>query len=402
MRMSSGNPLNVALVVSHPIQHFCPQYASFARHPGIRFKVFFASALGHKAYHDPNFNTTIAWDNLRLESFDHQFLNGGEVLQPGKELDAPGIEDALAQFDPQVVIIYGYYQKLQRRVYRWARRQGVTIAYIADTEMRQQRNRLKELIKYPYLRNFFSGIGYALTVGDANEAYYKYVGLKKDQLVRMHFPIDIDLYRESYANRRHLRDAVRQQHNIPADAFVASVAGKLVPWKNQADIIKAMKLLEGQGLYMHLFMLGSGEMMDAWKQEAQELRQSRVHFTGFVSPGVLPAFYAASDVYIHPAAAEPHSLAISEAIYMGCPAIISHRCGSHGPTDDVQEGKSGFVYPCGDITALAGHIKRLAQQPAERMALGQYAHTIAEAFQQQAHGGVIDSLISKVRQHVAA
>jgi glycosyltransferase involved in cell wall biosynthesis len=63
----------------------------------------------------------------------------------------------------------------------------------------------------------------------------------------------------------------------------------------------------------------------------------------------LPAYYAVSDVYIHPPSIEPHSIAMSEAIYVGCPVVLSDRCGSFGPTDDVREGINGFVYSFAEI-----------------------------------------------------
>ena len=62
--------LRVAIVVSHPIQHFCPQYVSFAKNKNIELKVFFASALGYKKYADANFKKEISWGNLQLEKFN--------------------------------------------------------------------------------------------------------------------------------------------------------------------------------------------------------------------------------------------------------------------------------------------------------------------------------------------
>ena len=385
----------IALVVSHPIQHFCPQYASFAKHPDIDFKVFFASALGFKPYHDPNFKQTIAWNNLQLDQFEHEFLNGEDVLQVDKNLDAPGLDKALSRFRPDIIIIYGYFQRYQRRAFSWAKRNKVKVAYIADTEMRQTRSGWKERLKYLYLRYFFSGVNYALTVGDANEEYYKHVGLKGKQLIRMHFPIDVNLYKKSYEKRLELRIQTREHYKINNGEFVACVVGKLVPWKNQSDIIAAMHLLEEQGVVMHLFIVGSGEMMNEWQQQAKSLKKSKVHFTGFKTAEELPAFYAASDVYIHPAAVEPHSLAVSEAIYMSCPVIISDRCGSYGPTDDVQENRNGFVYPFGDIAILADRIKRMIADPQRRRQFSRYSHSLAQEFQSRAHRQVVHSLIGE-------
>jgi len=112
--------LKIAIVVSHPIQHFCPQYVSFAENKNVTLKVFFGSALGHKKYIDKNFKEEIAWGNLDLHKFDHIFLNGEAVLQADKNLDANSLEKELNEYHPGLLIGYGYFQKLQRRARRWA------------------------------------------------------------------------------------------------------------------------------------------------------------------------------------------------------------------------------------------------------------------------------------------
>lgn len=384
----------IAIVISHPIQHFCPQYASFAKDESIDLKVFFASTLGFKKYHDPNFGKVISWDNLGLDSFNHEFLNNGELIQADKNIDAPELETKLSEFNPDALIIYGYFQKLNRRAYRWARKNKVRLLYISDSEMKRQSNRLADMAKFPFLFRFFSGIDHFLTVGNSNEAYYSFYQVPAKKFIRMHFPIDITTYEKSYAQKRNLNKGIRSLFGIEDNELVLSVVGKLVSWKNQDHIIDALQMLEKEGVYAHLFILGSGEMMDSWKKKSELLQKSQVHFMGFVTPEELPAYYAASDIYIHPASLEPHSLAISEAIYMGCPVLISDRCGSYGETDDVQVNNNGFVYPCGNIRQLADMIKLLHGDPSLRKKFSEYSHGIATAFQHQSHKGVLKLLNS--------
>lgn len=386
--------IRIAIVISHPIQHFCPQYASFAKDESIDLKVFFASTLGYKKYHDPNFGKEISWNNLQLEVFNHEFLNNNELLPADKNIDAPELNQKLFDFKPDVVIIYGYFQKLQRRAFRWARKNDIPIAYISDSERNRDKKALSEMVKYPFLYRFFSKISFFLTVGDANEAYYRHYGVAVQKFIRMHFPIDIALYEESYQNREVLEKGIRTRFQIGEEEIVLSVVGKLVEWKRQNDIIEAMIQLEKEGVYMHLFVLGSGEMMGKWKERSGQLSRSRVHFMGFVEPEKLPDFYASTDIYIHPASLEPHSLAISEAIYMGCPVILSNKCGSYGPTDDVQVDKNGLVYECGNISELSLKIKLLSIDRELRNRFGEYSHSIANKFQHQAHSLVL----KKIRQ----
>jgi len=386
----------IALVVSHPIQHFCPQYASFSKDKSIEFKVYFASALGKEKYYDANFKMEIAWSNLYLDQFDHHFLNGDQVLQSNRELDAPSLEMELQNYEPDLLIVYGYFQKLQRRAYRWAFNNGVKLAYISDSELRHKRNFLKEYLKYFYITKHFSKIDYFLTVGNANEDFYKYYGVPSASMIRMHFPIDLQLYEKSFQLRGSLRNEIRLKYVISGNECVISVVGKLVPWKNQDHLIDVLYLLENEDISLHVFVIGSGEMMEVWRAKASKLKRSKVHFVGFVDSGDLPAFYAATDIYVHPASVEPHSIAVSEAIYMGCPVIVSDRCGSYGETDDVQEGKNGCVFKFGDIDSLAEKICLLVNDAAMRSRFGQYSRQLGLQFQERAHHGIVEKLIKNL------
>ena len=84
--------MRIAIVVSHPIQHFCPMYASWAKNKNVKLKVFFASNIGVTSYRDENFEREIKWGNLYLEDFDHVFLNGNKTLKIDKDLDALNLD----------------------------------------------------------------------------------------------------------------------------------------------------------------------------------------------------------------------------------------------------------------------------------------------------------------------
>jgi glycosyltransferase involved in cell wall biosynthesis len=386
----------IAIIVSHPIQHFCPQYSSFSKNNQVAIKVFFASALGHRKYYDSNFKQEVSWGNLYLDQFDHHFLNGEESVPVSRKLDAPSLDLELSLFNPDLLVLYGYYQRFQRRAYRWALRNGVKLAYISDSEMRQRKNPIKEFFKKIYIRNYFSKIHFFLSVGNANEEYYQSCGVAKEKIIRMHFPIDVQSYEGKYVLRESLRREIRQQYGIGEDELVLSVVGKLVLWKSQDHIIDAMVNLEQQSIYGHLFIIGSGEMQERWEQKASLLKRSKVHFTGFVSPEELPSYYAATDIYVHPAMIEPHSIAISESIYMGCSVILSDRCGSYGESDDVQEGKNGFIYLYANIHSLSLKIKQLWLDHGMRISFSKHSLLIAHEFQRIAHFDVLNNLIEQI------
>jgi glycosyltransferase involved in cell wall biosynthesis len=214
----------------------------------------------------------------------------------------------------------------------------------------------------------------------------------------MHYPIDFFAYKKSYDQKEWLRDQIRDQYCINENEIVISVVGKLVKWKNQDHIIEAMKLLESEGIYISLFILGSGEMKEHWEQKSKELKKSKVFFPGFVNIDKLASYYAATDIYVHPASLEPHSVAVSEAVMMGCPVIMSDRCGSYGKEDDVQIEKNGYIFEFGNIEDLAQKIKWLALNKERRKLFGDYSHNIALAFQQRSHFEIIENLLGELKK----
>jgi glycosyltransferase involved in cell wall biosynthesis len=83
---------------------------------------------------------------------------------------------------------------------------------------------------------------------------------------------------------------------------------------------------------------------------------------------------------------------------MGCPVILSNRCGSYGDEDDVQEGKNGYVFEFGNIEDLAEKIKWLATDDERRKAFADYSHNIGVSFQQKSHFGIIKTLVKEFRK----
>lgn len=381
-----GNEVaRVAVVVSHPIQHFCPQYSSWAKMPGVDLRVFFASRRGLDSYHDRKFGRNVRW-NLDLD-FDHVFLPGAEGRVVSSSLDCHEVEDGLEEYNPDYVVAYGYSQKLQRRVIRWARKHEKQLLMIADSELRQERSSLKSLIKRAVLPRIYYCVDAFLTVGDANEEYYRKYGVCDRKLVRSFFPIDFRAFDEQkIAGRDAARSAVRVKHSIPEGNIIVLMVGKLIDRKRQIDLVKAAVNLRSQNIGATVVLAGTGDQEQAIRNFARSESFDDLVLLGFVDPQDLISYYLASDIYVHCSSVEPHSLAISEAIYSGLPVVVSDRCGSYGPSDDVRVGLNGYVYKCGDAGELAAQLTRLARSPDLLEKMGKESELIAKANQLLAHG----------------
>lgn len=391
---ATAEPIRLAIVVSHPVQHFCPAYSSWARLGAVSVRVFFASKQGLERYHDLDFGASVRWQGLTLD-FPHEFLPGAGDRPVTAKLDAPEVETRLAGFRPHCVVVYGYAQRLQRRAARWARGQGLPLVMIADSELRHRRSWARRALKAIVLPALLRRVDRFLTIGDANEAYLRRYGATDERFIRCPLSIDVAAADKALANRDERRAAVRDRHGIPADHHVVLMAGKLVAWKRQRDLVAYSNRVRAERDGVTVILAGSGPEEQHLRGLAEAQGPGGVVFAGFVQPQTLAHYYSAADAYVHCSEIDPHPLAVSEAVYAGLPVVLSHRCGNYGPSDDVRPGLNGYVYRCGDVDALATALARIFDSRERREAMARASARIGRANQRLAHGeGLLQALDS--------
>lgn len=378
----------IAIVVSHPIQHFCPQYSSWSRLDCLEVKVFFASRNGLDAYVDKGFGRSVKWDGLVMD-FPHEFLPGAMGNEVDSQIDSPELPDFLSNYDPDIVLGYGYVQPLQRRAAAWAKINKKKMWMISDSELRSPRSVVTSLLKKFLLPRILSSVDTFLTVGDANEAYWREYGVSDFRLVRASFPIDVDSLDQAIEGRLQHRGHIRAKHKIPADHLIVLMVGKLVSRKRQRDLVQASNRLQNERIKFTVVLAGTGEDEDNIRALVRHEGTGGVVFAGFIPPQELVHYYMAADVYAHCSEFEAHSLAISEAIYAGLPVVVSDRCGSYGPSDDVRAGLNGFVYSCGDVGGLCKRLVQLGESTELRRLMGAESRKIGLANQELAHGKAV-------------
>jgi len=362
-------PTRLAIIVTHPIQHFVPFYRALAADPGIDLHVLYGAPIGVKAYFDREMQSEISWNMDMLGGYSHEFL--GEVPASGQSSvlapSSPEIGRRLQAFGPDVVLVYGHAQANVYRAIWWARRNEVPLMTIGDSELLRQRTTKTRMAKEVVVRAIFRRYSAFLSVGDRNADFYAYYGAPRDRIFRCPFTIDEATYRAAKANRPALRAEVRRTYDIADDAIVALFVGKLSNRKRPVDLIDA--LAQTGGRKVTALFAGNGEQMEEAKARAAATGVD-ARFAGFVNVDKLPALYAAADMLVHPSQADPHPLICSESACIGLPMLLSDRVGAAGPTDIARPGENALIFPCADTAALATLIDDLAGDDARRAAMG--------------------------------
>jgi glycosyltransferase involved in cell wall biosynthesis len=327
--------------------------------------VFFCSRIGLQEYFDKDMGIVIRWADDLTGGFDHEFLpEAGEIKDTRfRSVDNPSVTAALKTFAPEVVMVYGYIQLTALRALTWCRMHGVPVLMTTDSNAVTTRSPVKRFLRQMVLRPVLAQVSGFLTVGDQNEEALARLGVPQRKMHRSAFTIDERRYRDVRSQLAARRARIRREHSIPNDAFVGITVGKLIARKRTEDAVQAFAAVASTGKLgrrdARLLVCGNGPDLEMVKGLVRA--GAPAILAGFVNVDRLPDHFAAADILVHPAGRDPHPLICSEAACMGLPMILSDRVGTIGPTDISRRGENALIYPCGDISALADCIVRLAE-----------------------------------------
>lgn len=362
----------LAIVATHPIQHFVPFYRALAQEANLDVHVFFCARIGVNQYFDDEMNTHVQWNMDLTSGYAHSFLpEADEIERVGfRDVNNPSIGRYLSQFRPDAVVIYGYANLTALRTIAWALVRGTPALMISDSEPLHRRSALARTVKQIALRPLAATIAGFLTVGDNNERYWRQYGVSSRRIFRTPFSIDEQQYLDVRQRRTALRKDWRRDLGISQDEVLFLSVGKLSERKRQRDMIAALAQAQRIAIRpLRLVLAGDGDQRADLEALAREMGAPAT-FLGFVNLDKLPAAYAAADVLLHASSIDAHPLVFSEAACVGLPIVASDRIGAVGPTDIARPGVNACIFPVGNIDALARIIVELADDPARRKVMG--------------------------------
>jgi glycosyltransferase involved in cell wall biosynthesis len=369
----------LAIVVSHPIQHFAPWHQEVAKIPGVDLRVLFCCDWGTVPYFDPEFCSEIRWDIPLLDGYSHGFLPIKKRPQRlgYRQVDNPTVGEELDRFNPDVVKVFGYAYKTNWRAARWASRRRKPLLLYSDSNGRAETPPWKRFVKHAVVGRFYSQVDGALFVGDNNLAYHRRYGLAEDRLFPGSMPIHQSQLIRSIPDRMAMRSQIREEYGIPSEAFVVMFCGKYSSYKRPIDVIAAAHMVSQVGIPTWSILVGEGSERGRLEEYIRHQHVRNTTLTGFINQSRIPAFYAAADALIVSSERDSHPLVVSEAGTFGLPAIVSDLVGCIGPNDTAQPGVNALIYPCGNRQKLGEAIRQLYREKDQYRLMSLRAEEIA-------------------------
>lgn len=350
--------MKLGILTSHPIQYQVPLFRELACQ--VDLKVYFAHRQTAEGQAKGGYGVAFEWDIDLLSGYSSEFLancarNPNVFTFNG--CDTPDIAWAihLEKFD--AFLVTGWYLKSYWQAIRACRRFGVPIMVRGDSQLGTQRSLFKRFAKELLYRWLMGQFDRFLYVGKRNLEYLLHYGASQEHCFFSPHFVDNEWFKNKSAISSEQRRTVRQRLGAgPSDVVLLSV-GRLVAMKRPLDLLRAARLLREQSISVRVVYVGAGPLGGAIEKEAKALGVQAT-MAGFRNQSELPQIYASADLLVLcSSSSETWGLVVNEAMACGTPAVVSDAVGC-GP-DMVEQGKTGCIYPVGDVQALAGAVKRM-------------------------------------------
>jgi glycosyltransferase involved in cell wall biosynthesis len=350
-----------------------------AKEPDIELTVLYGSDFSVREYKDRGFGVAVKWDVPLLEGYRYKILptvrdnatNSATSPISRRILRSLCRDDGRPAYD--LLWVHGYSSVNSMHGMLAAKSLGIPVLLRAEPWLR---DRSRSGVRLWAKQAFFAGleklVDGVLCIGTLNREYWKHYFGERVPLFDMPYAVDNEFFQRKSKEALAGRAELMAELKLEAGRQVILFASKLRERKHCDHLLEAYKQLlaglDGEPA-PYLVIVGDGESRAELEALAEGLEG--VRFCGFRNQSELPRFFDLASVFVLPSRHEPWGLIVNEAMNAGRAVIVSDDVGSH--PDLITNGVEGFVYPMGDIGALAEALRRIVETPGLAERMGEYA-----------------------------
>ncbi len=394
-------PYRLLVLSSHPIQYQAPMHRALAAHPAIDLTVLFCSEWGMKPYRDQGFGCDVQWDMPLLDGYESAFLRNWS-WRPGLNgfwgLLNPGVMRWIARTRYDAILVYGWARATNLMALGAALATTTPLLLRAETNLLNFLPPVKRQLKAAVLKPLFAATSGFLSIGRYNTEFYRAWGVPMRKIHLTPYSIDNEYWLAQATQFSARKSQLKRDLGFESETPVMLFSGKLISVKRPMDLLRALEQVSKK-VDCGLVFLGDGQLRGQLQAYARERGLANVRFVGFKNQTEIAPYFAMSDVFVLPSGFEPWGLVVNEALCFGLPVIASDKVGATG--DLVQPGVNGFIYPAGNVAALAARLEELLLNPALRHSAGQASGELIQRWGiPQIVEGVLECLRSVVGSRI--
>jgi len=370
-----------------------------AKHPQLDLHVAYCSLRGAQPIHDPEFNTIVQWDVPLLDGYSwEEVANRGSGTGSFFGLRNTGLRKLICGGRFDAILCYVSYRRASFWIAYFACKLSNT-AFLFGTDTttltpldgRLWKRSVKQVL-WPLLYRLADQV---IVPSNETRDLMLSLGLPEERVTLTPYTVDNDWWMTQSAKVD--RAAVRTSWGANAETSVVLFCAKLQPWKRPLDLLRAFA--KANVTNSLLVFAGEGPLRESLQAEAVKLGVvERVRFLGFVNQSKLPAIYTASDLMVLSSEYEAFGVVVNEAMLCGCLVATSDHVGAS--RDLIVPVSPDFVYPCGDVEALAGVLRQTVENRSRLPELRQRARERLETWSPRNNvAGTVEAVRNAVKHH---
>ncbi len=274
-----------------------------------------------------------------------------------------GLSKALAQIQPDVLVICGYGVPGMLPGLLWSLWHRKPAVLLSDTKADDApRSSWKEALKGTIVRSYRA----ALVAGELHKQYLISLGMPEAAIWLGYDVVDNQIFHPDRI--RHLPRPLGLER-----PYFLSIA-RFVPKKNLMTLISAYAAYRGKAgdRAWDLVLCGEGKLrpqIEALITQAQ--LESHVRLPGFLQQEDLLPYFAHAGCFVHASIQEEWGLVVNEAMAAGLPILLSERCGCF--KELMIEGVNGFGFDPENISQLTELMLKISSGDLDLVSIGQAA-----------------------------
>lgn len=280
----------------------------------------------------------------------------------------PGLKEIFAQHKVSHIVLFDYLHWYTLQTFSFARVNSAVKTYIWSETKEWPRHLLSRVVAksfFALVRRDFSRLTRVFTYTEEGRRWW----LKNAPGVTVEVlpaPVDVALF---------VPPAKRQW--LPDGTLRILMNARYSAYKRHEDLLQAALLLRTRGVKFHITLVGRA---DAGRKKIEQLvvRYDLSAVVTFLDPlpmNEMPALYYRHDVLVLTSYNEAIGMVVPEAMACGIPTITSDTVGANVY---VKEKKTGWIYPTGDVDALAAALLECYDSAElERRGAAARAHVVA-------------------------
>lgn len=216
-------------------------------------------------------------------------------------------------------------------------------------------------------------------ISESTRKDVKALRISENQISLIDICVDHDLY----------KPALPSKTPYPLISYL----GRIKRYKSVDHVLHAFVKIKDALPEAQLVILGDGDDLPRLKTITHDLNLKDVTFLGFIEPEEKVKYLQKSHLVVNPSSKEGWGLTVIEANACGTPVVASD---VPGLRDSVVDGRTGFLFPYGDVNTLADRTIQILQDGSLRRKMEEDALKWAARFHWDVSAQKTLDLIEKI------